>query len=113
MTSHCDTVKRESIWNGISFNSYRLVHTLFAFCSLDFSYFHIFSYNEFKNSHMSVIARETLEEVPDQVTGFMSMHGIKPNPPKNARSNTMDNLYGEVKGNHDPNFNPNDPYGNQ
>jgi len=67
-------------------------------------------YNEFKNSHMSVIARETLEEVPDQVTSFMSMHNIKPNPPKHAKQSTIDNLYGAVQGDVAPDFNPNDPY---
>jgi len=67
-------------------------------------------YNEFKNSHMSVIARETLEEVPDQVTSFMSMHNIKPNPPRNQKQNTVDNLYGAVQGDMAPDFNPNDPY---
>ena len=59
---------------------------------------------------MSVIARETLEEVPGQVTSFMSMHDIKPNPPRHARGATVDNMYGAVQGDQGADFNPNDPY---
>merc|ERR1712228_220980 len=53
-------------------------------------------YNEFKNSHFSVIAKETLEEVPDQVTGFMAMHNIQPNAPRHAKQATVDNIYGAL-----------------
>merc|ERR1712087_100661 len=71
-------------------------------------------YNEFKNSHMSVIARETLEEVPGQVTSFMAAAGIHPNPPRVGRGNTVDNLYGavqpDVQGGQNG-FDPNNPYG--
>jgi len=69
-------------------------------------------YNEFKNSHMSVIARETLEEVPGQVTSFMAMHDIHPNPPRVGRGKTVDNIYGAVQGDQNG-FDPNDPYGHQ
>ena len=65
-------------------------------------------FNEFKNSHMSAIAKETLEEVPGQVTSFMSMHNISPNPPKHAKQPTMDNIYGALSiAPDDPDFNPN------
>ena len=53
-------------------------------------------FNEFKDCHFSVIAKETLEEVPGQVTGFMAMHNIHPNPPRNAKQATVDNIYGAL-----------------
>ncbi len=37
-------------------------------------------FNEFKTKHISAIACETLEEVPRQVTSFMAMHNLHPNP---------------------------------
>eukprot|EP01083_Nonionella_stella_P118158 352685_1 len=36
-------------------------------------------FNEFKNQHISAIARETLEEIPEQVSGYMSKNNIHPN----------------------------------
>eukprot|EP01083_Nonionella_stella_P092710 259600_1 len=50
-------------------------------------------FNEFKDKHMSAVAKETLEEVPGQVTSFMSMHNISPKPPQHASQPTMDNIY--------------------
>merc|ERR1712045_1097233 len=53
-------------------------------------------FNEFKNQHISAIARETLEEIPGQVTSFMSMKGIYPNPPQVEQSQSQglyDNIY--------------------
>lgn len=53
-------------------------------------------FNEFKTQHISAIARETLEEVPGQVTSFMSMQNIYPNPPKIEQSKDQglyDNLH--------------------
>ena len=55
-------------------------------------------FNEFKDQHISVIAKETLEEVPGQVQSFMSMHNITPNPPKHAKQPTMDNMYAALSG---------------
>ncbi len=63
-------------------------------------------FNDFKNQHMSAIAKETLEEVPGQVTSFMAMHGISPNPPRHAKQATMDNIYGALA--NDDSLNPND-----
>eukprot|EP00484_Ammonia_sp_Unknown_P019032 CAMPEP_0197029822 /NCGR_PEP_ID=MMETSP1384-20130603/9187_1 /TAXON_ID=29189 /ORGANISM="Ammonia sp." /LENGTH=636 /DNA_ID=CAMNT_0042459059 /DNA_START=16 /DNA_END=1922 /DNA_ORIENTATION=- len=67
-------------------------------------------FNEFKNSHMSVIAKETLEEVPGQVTSFMAMHDISPNPPRHAKQATVDNIYGAVAVDADFDPNANNPY---
>eukprot|EP00483_Globobulimina_turgida_P001647 UN01649 len=50
-------------------------------------------FNEFKMKHMSAIAKETLEEVPGQVTSFMAMHNIQPNRPKHEKQPSMDNMY--------------------
>ena len=36
-------------------------------------------FNEFKNEHISVIAKETLDEIPEQVTNYMARHKIRPN----------------------------------
>ena len=36
-------------------------------------------FNEFKNEHISVIAKETLDEIPEQVTNYMATNKIKPN----------------------------------
>eukprot|EP01083_Nonionella_stella_P084779 234765_1 len=49
-------------------------------------------FNEFKTQHISAVARETLEEIPGQVTSFMSMHNIHPNPPPVEAS--RDAIYG-------------------
>lgn len=35
-------------------------------------------FNEFKDAHPIVFAKEVLEEIPDQVTSYMAQHGIKP-----------------------------------
>merc|ERR1712154_634727 len=57
-------------------------------------------FNEFKNQHISAIARETLEEVPGQVTSFMSMKGIYPNPPQVEQSQSQ-GLYDNIHQNDD------------
>ena len=51
--------------------------------------------NEFKDKHISAIARETLDEVPGQVTSFMAMHNIHPNPPQIEQSRS-DGLYDNI-----------------
>eukprot|EP00483_Globobulimina_turgida_P005045 UN05055 len=56
-------------------------------------------FNEFKMKHISAIARETLEEVPGQVTSFMCMHDIHPNPAQieaNASGANDANLYANL-----------------
>lgn len=53
-------------------------------------------FNEFKEQHISAIARETLEEVPGQVTSFMGMHHFHPNPPRDEPSSNVDNLYANI-----------------
>eukprot|EP01083_Nonionella_stella_P083739 231607_1 len=62
-------------------------------------------FNEFKKLHMSAIAKETLEEVPGQVTSFMAMHNIQPNQPKHDKQPTIDNIYGALSIGHDNNLN--------
>eukprot|EP00486_Rosalina_sp_Unknown_P001712 CAMPEP_0201567664 /NCGR_PEP_ID=MMETSP0190_2-20130828/8256_1 /ASSEMBLY_ACC=CAM_ASM_000263 /TAXON_ID=37353 /ORGANISM="Rosalina sp." /LENGTH=148 /DNA_ID=CAMNT_0047987915 /DNA_START=1705 /DNA_END=2151 /DNA_ORIENTATION=- len=52
-------------------------------------------FNEFKDKHISTVARETLEEVPGQVTSFMAMHNIHPNPPQIEESRS-DGLYDNI-----------------
>ena len=36
-------------------------------------------FDEFKNHHISVIAKETLDEIPEQVTHYMAAHKLTPN----------------------------------
>ena len=57
-------------------------------------------FNDFKNQHISAIARETLEEVPGQVTSFMSMRNIYPNPPQVEQSKSQ-GLYDNIHHHHD------------
>ena len=54
-------------------------------------------FNEFKDKHMGAIARETLEEIPAQVTSFMSQQGFHPNAPLVEESRD-DGLYDNVGG---------------
>ena len=39
------------------------------------------AFNEFRDQHISAIAKETLDEIPEQVSNFMSSNGIRPNAP--------------------------------
>merc|ERR550517_405126 len=41
-------------------------------------------FNKFKRLHNSMLAREVLEEVPEQLTGWFERRGIKPNAAKPA-----------------------------
>merc|ERR1711920_1012264 len=55
-------------------------------------------FNAFKQGHISTLAKEVLEEVPDQITGFMSMKKLHPlqkgqNKGHLAKQGTMDNIY--------------------
>merc|ERR1719474_625005 len=52
-------------------------------------------FNEFKNQHISGLAKEVLEEVPDQITGFMTMKKLHPLRNKKGlqKQNTMNNMY--------------------
>jgi len=52
-------------------------------------------FNQFKQQHISALAKEVLEEVPDQITGFMTMKKLHPLRNKGAMSkqSTMANLY--------------------
>ena len=44
-------------------------------------------FNKFKDCHPSTLAKEVLEEIPTQVTEFMSMYDIKPMPRKIQANN--------------------------
>jgi len=52
-------------------------------------------FNQFQNQHISALAKEVLEEVPGQITGFMTMKKLHPLRNKGAMSKqpTMNNLY--------------------
>merc|ERR1712087_865540 len=53
-------------------------------------------YNKFSNGHISALAKEVLEEVPEQITSFMSMKKLYPLQKKNAhlaKQPTMNNIY--------------------
>merc|ERR1712087_701200 len=52
-------------------------------------------FNAFKEQHISAIARETLEEIPAQVTSFMSQQGFYPNAPL-VQQSCDDGLYDNV-----------------
>merc|ERR1711902_259361 len=56
-------------------------------------------FNKFKNQHISSIARETLEEIPGQVTSYMSQQGFHPNAPQVENSIDMMNndLYANIR----------------
>ena len=43
------------------------------------------AFNEFKEQHISAIAKETLDEIPEQVSNFMSSNGIHPNVPESEK----------------------------
>merc|ERR1712187_147793 len=48
------------------------------------------------DGHVSLLAKEVLEEVPDQITSFMSMkqlHPLQKNNMMHAKQPTMDNIY--------------------
>lgn len=55
-------------------------------------------FNQFQNAHISSLAKEVLEEVPDQITGFMTMKKLHPlqKGAKHghlAKQPTMNNIY--------------------
>jgi len=52
-------------------------------------------FNEFKQQHFSAIARETLEEVPKQVTSFMGLQNIHPKPPRIEQA-VEENIYANL-----------------
>jgi len=52
-------------------------------------------FNQFGGAHISSLAKEVLEEVPGQITGFMSMKGLHPLRRGHLpRQPTMQNMYG-------------------
>jgi len=46
-------------------------------------------FNEFKNMDVSRLAEEVLQEVPDQIVGYMLSKSIKPNPAPLMSKNTI------------------------
>merc|ERR1712032_254307 len=51
-------------------------------------------FNDFKNQHISALAKEVLEEVPDQITGFMTMKKLHPLRKGHlSKQSTMANIY--------------------
>eukprot|EP01083_Nonionella_stella_P052000 138161_1 len=53
-------------------------------------------FNKFINTHIAGLAKEVLEEVPDQITSFMTMkklHPLRKNKAHLAKQPTMNNIY--------------------
>lgn len=48
-------------------------------------------FNEFKDQRISVIAKETLKEIPEQVSAFMMANNIHPNAPRMSNNNNNNN----------------------
>ncbi|KAJ6242362.1 copine [Anaeramoeba flamelloides] len=46
-------------------------------------------FREFKNQGPEVLARETLEEIPDQLLSYFKSKGVKPNPPVRVNVNEI------------------------